>query len=94
MDLRRFKATCLRTNGWLLSAEECEPQLGGRRESWLTGVRSVLVAIPAIYLFPSHPTTAKWLSDHDKYIAIERIRLNRTGTQNTRESATVFEIPR
>jgi hypothetical protein len=31
---------------------------------------------------PRHPTCAKWLSDHQKYVALEHIRLNNTGTQN------------
>jgi hypothetical protein len=33
-------------------------------------------------ILPRHPTRARWLTDEPKYIALERIRLNNTGTQN------------
>jgi MFS family permease len=48
-----------------------------------TGAIALLLFFPTVYLFPSHPTTARWLSEEQKYVAIERIRLNNTGTQNT-----------
>ncbi|WWC88220.1 uncharacterized protein L201_003125 [Kwoniella dendrophila CBS 6074] len=47
------------------------------------GLIAVVLSIPCFFLFPAHPTKAKWLSDHQKYIALERIRLNNTGTQST-----------
>lgn len=39
--------------------------------------------IPVAFLLPSHITTARFLSDEQKYLALERIALNNTGTQNT-----------
>lgn len=36
-----------------------------------------------MFILPSHPTKARFLNDEQKYIALERIRLNNTGTQNT-----------
>ncbi|KAL7420650.1 hypothetical protein Q5752_004601 [Cryptotrichosporon argae] len=47
------------------------------------GLMSVALAIPTFWLLPRHPATARFLSDEDKYIALERIRMNNTGTQNT-----------
>jgi len=52
----------------------------------MSGIIALLFAIPTMLILPSHPTTAKFLSDEQKYIALERIRLNNTGTQNTRMS--------
>jgi hypothetical protein len=43
----------------------------------------MLSCIPVYFFLPSHITTAKWLTDTEKYLALERIRLNNTGTQNT-----------
>jgi hypothetical protein len=51
----------------------------------MSGVIALLFAIPTMLILPSHPTTAKFLSDEQKYISLERIRLNNTGTQNTRK---------
>jgi hypothetical protein len=45
---------------------------------------AVALSIPTWFIFPAHPTKAKFLSEHDKYLVLERIRLNNTGTQNTR----------
>jgi hypothetical protein len=39
--------------------------------------------IPTYFLLPSHITTARFLTPENKYLALERIRLNNTGTQNT-----------
>jgi hypothetical protein len=39
--------------------------------------------IPVVFLLPSHITTARFLTDEQKFLALERIRLNNTGTQNT-----------
>jgi len=47
------------------------------------GLIAVVLSIPTMFIFPSHPTTAKWLTPEEKYMALERIRLNNTGTQNT-----------
>ncbi|ORY33755.1 allantoate permease [Naematelia encephala] len=47
------------------------------------GLISVTLSIPTFFIFPRHPSRAKWLSDEDKFVALERIRLNQTGTQNT-----------
>jgi hypothetical protein len=52
----------------------------------MSGVIALVFAIPTMLILPSHPTTAKFLSDEQKYISLERIRLNNTGTQNTRKS--------
>jgi hypothetical protein len=43
----------------------------------------LLCVIPTVFLLPSHITTARFLTDEQKYLALERIRLNNTGTQNT-----------
>ncbi|WOO82425.1 putative transporter [Vanrija pseudolonga] len=47
------------------------------------GIISVALAIPTFWLFPRHPVKARFLTEDDKYVALERIRLNNTGTQNT-----------
>nr|XP_019050758.1 hypothetical protein I302_01200 [Kwoniella bestiolae CBS 10118]OCF29688.1 hypothetical protein I302_01200 [Kwoniella bestiolae CBS 10118] len=47
------------------------------------GLIAVVLSIPFFLLFPGHPTKARWLNDHQKYISLERIRLNNTGTQST-----------
>jgi len=52
----------------------------------MSGIIALLFAIPTMLILPSHPTTAKFLNDEQKYLALERIRLNNTGTQNTRTS--------
>lgn len=52
----------------------------------MSGIIALLFAIPTMLILPSHPTTAKFLNDEQKYLALERIRLNNTGTQNTRMS--------
>lgn len=38
------------------------------------------------FLFPGHPTRARFLTEEEKYSALQRIRLNQTGTQSTRSS--------
>lgn len=59
----------------------------GREEyDALIKIRAVALSIPTWFLFPAHPTKARFLSDDQKYMALERIRLNNTGTQNTRQS--------
>lgn len=50
----------------------------------VAGLISVVLAIPTFYLFPRHPARARFLTEDERYIALERIRLNNTGTQNTR----------
>jgi MFS family permease len=47
------------------------------------GVIAVFLCIPTFFILPGHPVTAKWLTPEQKYIALERIRLNNTGTQTT-----------
>jgi MFS family permease len=48
----------------------------------ICGVIAVVLSIPTMLILPRHPTRARWLTDEQKYIALERIRLNNTGTQN------------
>jgi len=55
----------------------------------MSGIIALLFAIPTMLILPSHPTTAKFLNDEQKYLALERIRLNNTGTQNTRMSFVI-----
>ncbi len=38
-----------------------------------------------IFVFPGHPTRSRFLTEEEKYVALQRIRLNQTGTQTTRE---------
>ena len=47
------------------------------------GLLAVLLSIPTFFIFPRHPARARFLDERQKYIALERIRLNNTGTQNT-----------
>jgi hypothetical protein len=49
----------------------------------LADISSVVLSIPSFFLFPRHPARARFLNEDEKYIAIERIRMNNTGTQNT-----------
>jgi hypothetical protein len=35
-----------------------------------------------LILLPGHPTKARWLNDEQKYVSLERIRMNNTGTQS------------
>lgn len=44
---------------------------------------AIMLAIPTIFLLPGHPTRTRWLTAEEKYLALERVRLNNTGTQNT-----------
>ena len=46
-------------------------------------VSGLISVIPTYFLLPSHITTARFLTPENKYLALERIRLNNTGTQNT-----------
>jgi MFS family permease len=46
------------------------------------GLIAVVLSIPTMLILPRHPTRTRWLTDEQKYIALERIRLNNTGTQN------------
>jgi MFS family permease len=46
------------------------------------GVIAIALSIPTMILLPGHPIKARWLNDEQKYIALERIRMNNTGTQN------------
>ncbi|RSH80114.1 hypothetical protein EHS25_007316 [Saitozyma podzolica] len=46
------------------------------------GLIAVVLSFPTMLILPRHPTRARWLTDEQKYIALERIRLNNTGTQN------------
>lgn len=55
----------------------------------MSGVIAFVFAIPTMLILPSHPTTAKFLSDEQKYLSLERIRLNNTGTQNTGRSSAI-----
>jgi hypothetical protein len=49
----------------------------------VNGSIGLISLIPVFLLLPSHITTARFLNDEQKYLALERIRLNNTGTQNT-----------
>lgn len=46
------------------------------------GLISLAFSIPTWFIFPRHPAKVKWLTEENKYIALERIRMNNTGTQN------------
>lgn len=46
-------------------------------------VSAIVLCIPTFFILPGHPTRAKWLTEEHKYIALERIRLNNTGSQST-----------
>ncbi|RSH85337.1 hypothetical protein EHS25_004733 [Saitozyma podzolica] len=48
----------------------------------ICGLIAVVLSIPTMFILPRHPTSARWLTDDQKYVAIERIRFNNTGTQN------------
>jgi hypothetical protein len=52
-------------------------------DSVVNGSIGLISLIPVFLLLPSHITTARFLNDEQKYLALERIRLNNTGTQNT-----------
>ncbi|WWD17737.1 hypothetical protein CI109_102178 [Kwoniella shandongensis] len=47
------------------------------------GLLTLACAIPISLMFPSRPTKARFLNDNQKRIALERVRHNNTGTQNT-----------
>ncbi len=47
------------------------------------GVISVACSIPSFLFLPRHPTRASWLSNEQKWVALERIRMNNTGSQST-----------
>ena len=44
---------------------------------------AIVLAVPTLFILPGHPTRARWLNDEQKFIALERIRLNNTGSQST-----------
>lgn len=50
----------------------------------VNGSIGLLSVIPTYFFLPSHITTARFLTDEQKYIALQRIRINNTGTQNTK----------
>jgi hypothetical protein len=56
---------------------------GDIADSVVNGSIGLISLIPVFLLLPSHITTARFLNDEQKYLALERIRLNNTGTQNT-----------
>jgi hypothetical protein len=43
---------------------------------------AIVLCIPTLILLPGHPTKARWLNDEQKYVSLERIRMNNTGTQS------------
>ncbi|KAK8866061.1 hypothetical protein IAR55_001212 [Kwoniella newhampshirensis] len=47
------------------------------------GLLTLACAIPISIAFPARPTKARFLNDNQKRIALERVRHNNTGTQNT-----------
>ncbi|KAF3061861.1 hypothetical protein GL218_03703 [Daldinia childiae] len=46
------------------------------------GAITILYGIFLFYYLPDSPLNARWLSDHDRALAIERVRSNRTGVEN------------
>lgn len=49
----------------------------------VNGTIGLISVIPTYFFLPSHITTARFLTDENKYLALQRIRMNKTGTQNT-----------
>ena len=60
-----------------------DPSIWEIADSAVNGSIGLISLIPVFLLLPSHITTARFLNDEQKYLALERIRLNNTGTQNT-----------
>lgn len=60
-----------------------DPSIWEIADSAVNGSIGLISLIPVLLLLPSHITTARFLNDEQKYLALERIRLNNTGTQNT-----------
>lgn len=77
--LAQIKGTALRPYQWIFL---------------VSGLIAVLLSIPTFLILPSHPTKAKFLTDEQKYIALERVRMNNTGTQNTRMSRISYTSER
>lgn len=48
----------------------------------LVGIITCLLAVTFWWLVPDSPTTAWWLSDREKVIAVKRLAGNRTGVEN------------
>ncbi|WVQ82643.1 hypothetical protein IAT38_004775 [Cryptococcus sp. DSM 104549] len=46
------------------------------------GLLTIVLALPIVLTFPARPDTARFFNDNEKRIALERIRLNNTGTKN------------
>lgn len=47
------------------------------------GIITVLFGISLWWILPDSPVTAKFLNDHERLIAIERLKDNKTGVKNT-----------
>jgi hypothetical protein len=48
----------------------------------ITGAMSIITAVAFFLYFPDSPTTAKFLTQEERIIAIQRVKVNQTGTQN------------
>lgn len=53
-----------------------------RRLMVITGAITFIVAICYFLFFPDSPTTAWFLTPEEKIVAIQRIKSNRSGTEN------------
>jgi ACS family allantoate permease-like MFS transporter len=47
------------------------------------GAFTVLFGISLWWLLPDSPLTARWLSERERLIAVERLKSNKTGVKNT-----------
>lgn len=48
----------------------------------LVGVVTIFMSFLLYFFLPDRPTTAWWLSDREKIIAVKRLAENRTGVEN------------
>jgi MFS transporter, ACS family, allantoate permease len=49
---------------------------------FLLGGMAFIVAFAVLIWLPDSPSTAKFLTEHERLIALERVRDNQTGTVN------------
>lgn len=77
-------ALCTDTNTSSWSTELCKPLFMTDQRALADTPSGFISLIPVVLFLPSHITTARFLTDEQKFLALERIRLNNTGTQNTK----------
>lgn len=57
-------------------------KLGCSRLMIITGLITLVIAVIFWFFFPDSPTTARFLTQEERVIAVERIKVNQAGVEN------------